>query len=95
MGKGTGFVRPRPGINDNFDIGNLEEFIKFLKADIQSAENWIAKYRKDKIKYKNNPRFSKQIDLMIQQEIFGRRASEEQLSYYKVELDEEIRKNES
>ena len=89
----SGFVHPKPGVNDNFDVNNLLEIIKFIKSDIASAEKWIAKYRKDKLNPKfKNPRFQLALDDMIANEIKGRKASEEELSYYKAELDEEYAK---
>lgn len=87
-----GFKKPRAGVNDNFDIHNLEEVIRFYKNDIEQSDVWIEGYRKDMIKFAKNPKALLEIQKMINHEKDGKVKAQEALAYYEKELQEELAK---
>lgn len=88
---GSGFIAPPAGTDDNFDINNLKETIKFLEADLVDCDVWISSYLDKKSKTKNLKLIAS-LNTMISHELKGKHDTNIQLQYYKQELQEEINK---
>lgn len=87
----AGFKKPKQG-DDDFDIHQLKETIKFLHKDIKASEKTIAGYDRDLKRFAKYPKQVAAIQKMKLIEMQTLADTNDTLIYYNEELIEELKK---